>query len=612
MKKYKFTYHFGFPAIQSDPQWKQIGETSKLSASETTHLVDAVQTFKYSNDVRQRGFFIAKRVRGGGEVDDTPKTPVTPVEEIGYKWVVGKLGAYEKGFFDDVETQDRFICFSDPSTYTDNPGWPLRNLLILIRHRWRLNEAQILCYRDTHLRRDQPNSLILQIRSDPIPELPPTAPSSPSARLTAPKLPKVTGWERTEAGKLTSRNVDLSEYMDSSKLADQAVDLNLKLIKWRIAPTIDLDVIKNTKCLLLGAGTLGSYVSRILMGWGVRKITFIDNANVSFSNPVRQPLFTFTDCLEGGAKKAERAAAALSEIYPGVDAEGHVMEVPMLGHPITDEAKTRTHFDKLKKLIDEHDVIFLLMDTRESRWLPTVMGKSAGKIVLNAALGFDTFVVMRHGARSSASSTSIPSEQSGSGVSSGSETTTSTTSPSSSGVELGCYFCNDVVAPADSLSNATLDQQCTVTRPGIAPLASSLLVELLVSILQHPLKARAPPPAPPGVPSTAPTPSHPSLPPPFTNPLSTLPHTLRGYLSTFTTLPIIGHPYSCCSACSPTVLSAYETDPWGFVQRALNEKGWVEEMSGLKEVQRRADEAADDLEWDSGEEGGLDDEGELL
>ena len=49
------------------------------------------------------------------------------------------------------------------------------------------------------------------------------------------------------------------------RLADQAVDLNLKLIKWRIAPEIDLDVIKNTKCLLLGAGTLGSYVSRNLL-----------------------------------------------------------------------------------------------------------------------------------------------------------------------------------------------------------------------------------------------------------------------------------------------------------------------------------------------------------
>lgn len=49
------------------------------------------------------------------------------------------------------------------------------------------------------------------------------------------------------------------------RLADQAVDLNLKLIKWRIAPGLDLDKIKGTKCLLLGAGTLGSYVARNLL-----------------------------------------------------------------------------------------------------------------------------------------------------------------------------------------------------------------------------------------------------------------------------------------------------------------------------------------------------------
>ena len=59
-------------------------------------------------------------------------------------------------------------------------------------------------------------------------------------------------------------------YVDSisktyCSLADQAVDLNLKLIKWRIAPGLDLEKIKNTKCLLLGAGTLGSYVARNLM-----------------------------------------------------------------------------------------------------------------------------------------------------------------------------------------------------------------------------------------------------------------------------------------------------------------------------------------------------------
>ncbi|KAF1963776.1 autophagy-related protein 7 [Byssothecium circinans] len=586
LKKYTFTYHFGFPAIQSEPPWKQVGGVSRLNSRETTQLVDAVQTWKYSSDTRQRGFFLAKKMRGS-ETDSQgrPKTPATPIDELGYAWKIGRLDAYEKGFFDGVDKSDRFVAFADPSTYDENPGWPLRNLLILIRHRWRLDDVQILCYRDTHVRRDNANSLILQLQSEPAPEAP-SSPAEGSTQSKIPKLPKVTGWERSEAGKLTARSVDLSEYMDERKLADQAVDLNLKLIKWRIAPSIDLDVIKNCKCLLLGAGTLGSYVSRILMGWGVRKISFIDNANVSFSNPVRQPLFDFKDCVQGGAKKAERAAEALEEIYPGVESAGHVMEVPMLGHPITDEAKTKTHFEKLKTLIDEHDAIFLLMDTRESRWLPTVMGKSSGKIVLNAALGFDTYVVMRHGLK--------PNNEEGQ-------------------EEVGCYFCNDVVAPADSLSNATLDQQCTVTRPGVAPLASSLLVELLVSILQHPSKARAPVDASknPTVMSSLSS-SHPSLPAPFVHPLGNVPHTIRGYLNNFSNLQVSGQPYDCCSACSDRVVKAYEEDNWGFVKRALNEKGWVEEMSGLKEVQRLADEAVEGLEW-SDDEGEMDEgEGELL
>lgn len=136
---------------------------------------------------------------------------------------------------------------------------------------------------------------------------------------------------------------------------------------------------------------------------------------------MRQPLFNFQDCLDGGAKKAQRAAEALKEIYPGVEAEGHVLSVPMAGHPILDEAAVKKDYETLARLVQEHDAIFLLMDTRESRWLPTMMGKAAGKIVMNAALGFDSFVVMRHGMED----------------------------PAQADKELGCYFCSDVVAPAD-------------------------------------------------------------------------------------------------------------------------------------------------------------------
>lgn len=559
LKKYKFTYWFAFPALHSDPVWKRSGPAERLTSQETTALVDRVGTWRYSVDARERGFFLAKKVPGRRETDD-PDTP----QELPFHWEIGSLRDFETGFFDQVPEEDRYVAFTDPSTYPEAPGWPLRNFLILIRHRFRLTKTKVICYRDTWAKRHEAKSVILPIEMDPV------------ENLDITEMPKVTGWARSSNGKLQAQQVNLGEYMDPARLADSSVDLNLKLMKWRIAPNLNLETIKNTKCLLLGAGTLGSYVSRNLMGWGVRKITFVDYGRVSFSNPVRQPLFNFNDCLEGGKPKALRAAEALKEIYPGVDSEGHALSVPMLGHPFTDETKAKEDYQKLEKLINEHDAIFLLMDSRESRWLPTVMGKAAGKIVMNAALGFDSYVVMRHGTETS------PEGQ----------------------TPLGCYFCNDVVAPADSQKDQTLDQQCTVTRPGVAPIASALLVELLTSLLQHPLGKDAPAPQPTsGVIPERDPPDH---------ALGLVPHQIRGYTSTFQQIVIRGQSYDCCSACSPKILNAYRHDGWGFVKRALQEKEYVAELSGLAEVQRRAEEIAAHVDWEEDDDLVDDGEGELI
>lgn len=89
------------------------------------------------------------------------------------------------------------------------------------------------------------------------------------------------------------------------------------------------------------AGTLGCAVARILLGWGVRHITLVDNSNVAFSNPVRQSLFSFEDCLEGGKPKALAAAAALKAIFPSVNAVGLQLSVPMPGHAVAESEQSQ-------------------------------------------------------------------------------------------------------------------------------------------------------------------------------------------------------------------------------------------------------------------------------
>jgi ubiquitin-like modifier-activating enzyme ATG7 len=110
----------------------------------------------------------------------------------------------------------------------------------------------------------------------------------------------VVGWEANSKGKMGPRSVNLKANMDSESLAGQSASLNLKLMRWRVIPELDTEMLEKTSCLILGAGTLGCQVARNLMSWGVRKITFVDSGRVSMSNPVRQSLYTFEDSLEGG------------------------------------------------------------------------------------------------------------------------------------------------------------------------------------------------------------------------------------------------------------------------------------------------------------------------
>lgn len=104
---------------------------------------------------------------------------------------------------------------------------------------------------------------------------------------------------------------------------------------------------------------------------------------------------------------------------------GHVVGQSMM-------KTTKEAVRKLEELVQSHDVVFLLLDSREARWLPTLLCAAMNKIVINAALGFDSYTVQRHGMRNLSDSCSPNLRV-----------------QNLLGKDLGCYFCNDVTQPGN-------------------------------------------------------------------------------------------------------------------------------------------------------------------
>ncbi|XP_055630041.1 uncharacterized protein LOC129770892 isoform X2 [Toxorhynchites rutilus septentrionalis] len=455
--------------------------------------------------------------------------------------------------FKDTDLDSTYFCCVDQS-YENNASWILRQYLgyLAISCPKLLNRiVKCICIRETIS-----SSFVYQIML-------PSECDLESSWI---------GWEVNEHGKYTPRLADMSKTMDPLVLADRTVSLNLTLMKWRILPDLDLDIIRKTKYLLLGAGTLGCGVARSLLAWGALHITFVDYGKVSLSNPVRQTLFLYEDAVNGGKLKAVTAAERLRQIHPCVVSSGYSIKIPMPGHSVAEAQldETTETINTLNDLVMQHDVVFLLTDSRESRWLPSMLSTYHGKMTINAALGFDSFLVMRHGSKS----TVVESTCDIRGF------------KELHGSRLGCYFCNDVVAPGNSLKDRTLDQQCTVTRPAVSNIASSLAVEMAVSLLQHGDRHSAPAyyrtsnivddleNIPEGL-------------------LGIIPHSIRGNIYDFKYLITATERFSECVACSSHILDMFEQQGNPFVLDVINSSKILEDITGISQLQEGVDEVID-------------------
>lgn len=586
LKKYKFFYWFSFPALNYPLDIflsKQHGKRaiSDVFSSEALQQLQDEYNKPASQRSFARGYFIVKHFKSASDGKDQLQ--------------LFNLAQYKES----LEVQENqldsqiYFAFSDPSSNSVYPGWPLRNYLCLIAYQYQLKHVKVI-----RIRKGQPQSQSrLELHHSSILELAFELDESlrSGSVIVESNLqhPHITGWEKNESQQLAPKRVNLSSLLDPKKLAEDAVNLNLKLMKWRLLPKLDLDKIASTKCLILGCGTLGCHVTRGLLAWGIKDITIVDNARISYSNPVRQTLYTFDDCVKSaGSFKAEAAAASLKRIHPSVNVKSYVFSIPMPGHHIADKEidQTRKDICLLESLIEEHDVVFLLMDTRESRWLPTVIAMSKQTLVINAAIGFDTFLLQRYGIRNysvpltdqsiskSGSFTSVPASSSQPPESSCSQSKNLIASS-----KLGCYFCNDIVAPGDSTLDRTLDQQCTVSRPGVSMMVSALAVELLASIISSDQG--------PHTPALMDIQTDPST---FSDEdcgseLGIVPHSIRGNLARFHIYMPTSPAFNKCSACSPAVVNAYKISGYEFLQRVFDDPSYLEEVAGLKDLQNFTD-----------------------
>ncbi|KAI8475829.1 MAG: E1-like protein-activating [Monoraphidium minutum] len=582
LKRYVFTYWFAFPALKPPAPFQQTSArplADCFAPEEAEQIAAACDSWRglASEDPPDAAaaaapapFFLVRA--GGGAPAAALPLAAWREESTAAACSGGNSGGPRL-----------LVAMSDPSHLLLVPGWPLRNLLLLAAARWRARSLSVLCVRDGKGRLDARRSFVVDVALPEIPEgwCGGGGASGGAAAAEGPRAaPDTVGWEANSQGKLAARRVDVSALMSPVALAEQAVDLNLRLMRWRAAPALNAAALAASRCLLLGAGTLGCAVARTLLAWGVRDITFVDSGRVAFSNPVRQSLFTFEDCLAGGRPKASAAADAVARIFPSARAAGVELEIPMPGHPPADAAaaaRAAAAAEALDDLVAAHDVVFLLTDSRESRWLPAVLAAARRKLAITAALGFDGFVVMRHGVPPP------PQQQPAEGVEDQQQQGQGQ-QQAGPAPRLGCYFCNDVVAPANSALDRALDQQCTVARPGLAPIAGALAVELMAAVLQHPAGAAAP--AMPcggaagagGGGSTA---------------LGPAPHMLRGQLFGFGQVAMEGRAFSQCTACSPAVVDKWRAGRGEFVLDALRRPGMLEELTGLAELQAAAAAAAD-------------------
>ena len=226
LKNYKHVYWFAFPALCLPLPPVLVGAPSALAArlptpAQRQHLHQGVRQLQdASGSGTTPPFFVVEL--GAGGVCVRPLSDLRAVAATGSEW---------------------WLAFVDPSSLPTNPGWPLRNALFLLQRLINPAAVTVLCYRDVLDAKDPPSqsrSLVMQVRLQE---------GDAGADASSGTPPAAVGWEANAKGKMGARMVDLAPFMDPQRRAIESSDLNLKLMRWRFLPELDIEKLSRTKVL---------------------------------------------------------------------------------------------------------------------------------------------------------------------------------------------------------------------------------------------------------------------------------------------------------------------------------------------------------------------------
>ena len=263
LKKHKFLYWFCFPTLTIEG----VGPVLSLNATNEAPQAPPATPPAPSTVATVINTALKHLENNTSHSSNSNRSAYYPVCVLEQDRIV-TLSEHIKNNATTSTTPPSSLVYFDSCPLATAPGWTLRNVLTVLALEPSIQrDVTVHCLRLPSNRRRPYRVQTFHLR---LPSINQSLPSSSGgggggvggvgggSSSNSTVLSTISGvgasWETDRKQRPRPRLADLSSSMDPRNLARVSVDLNVKLMRWRMLPELNTVLLQNTKCLLLGAG----------------------------------------------------------------------------------------------------------------------------------------------------------------------------------------------------------------------------------------------------------------------------------------------------------------------------------------------------------------------